>query len=274
MGCPGRGVPRIGAGVAGPGGGEAPPPPPGAVTPSRAHPAGMEGGSWSGRAVGRMGPPEKLGRLQKSWTRGGGRPQVPREPVSTLASPVPPLRASRWASLQFQQPQREPGATGGADGHLRWGIRDPSHPQAQPAAFPGAGAERLRSQPVSQGGGQRQTRASMGKDGQGLVDSGVSQPGSQGGSLGMGHSLAFQRGCQEFVFRGRRGVATKKRPEQPRERALQSCLLWRGDCGHRIPLGVWSFFPQIPAAFRTGQPRGSGEEKESRQRASATACQY
>lgn len=89
------------------------------------------------------GPQEKWGGVRGSQAdRGVGGLMVP-ESWPALVSPAPTRRASRWAAIQFQQPQREPGAAGGADRHLGWGVCDPSHPQAQPAALPGAGPARL-----------------------------------------------------------------------------------------------------------------------------------
>lgn len=99
----------------------------------------------------REGPEQSRweGPASKDWG-GVGRSQadrvgglLARESWPALASPAPPRRASRWAAIQFQQPQREPGAAGGADRHLGRGVCDPTNPQAQPAAFPGAGPTRL-----------------------------------------------------------------------------------------------------------------------------------
>lgn len=54
------------------------------------------------------------------WGEGEARPTgegglLAPERRPALASLAPPRRASRWAAIQLQQPQREPGAAGGAD---------------------------------------------------------------------------------------------------------------------------------------------------------------
>ena len=100
----------------------------------------------SGRVLGRVGgrarSQKKCGGVGRSQADPGGGLLAP-ENWPALASPAPPRRASRWAAIQFQQPQREPREAGGADRHLGRGVCDPSHPQAQPATFPRAGPARL-----------------------------------------------------------------------------------------------------------------------------------
>lgn len=84
-GLPRWGLPAAARGCAGAGGGEAPPVPPGLCD----DPAGPPGRDL-GRAVGRMEPPEKLGRLKKSLSYRLGGLWVSREPVCTgVTGPSP-----------------------------------------------------------------------------------------------------------------------------------------------------------------------------------------
>lgn len=122
------------------------------------HPPRASGGVLAGRRHGRSwggrGEPGRSWGMCVCMRCWGWREVGPLAPEGrpALASPIPPRRASRWAALQFQQPQREPGAAGRADRHLGRGICDPSYPQAQSAALSGPGSARLRPESVRAGG--------------------------------------------------------------------------------------------------------------------------
>lgn len=228
VGFPGRGIPAAARGCAEDAGGGEAMPPPGAVTTSQARPGGREGAGGAGAGErargGEDGASGEVGAAAEQpacpagsgagW-RGCFRYPENRSPQHCRHR-VRSLRASRWASLQFQQPQREPGAAGGSDRHLGWGIRDPTNPQAQPAACPGAGAQRLRSQPVSQGGGRR-PRASWGKAGLKME---LSRPEAATAGFSSGWvTVLLCRGAVRSLFSGAEGPP-RGRPEQPGEGSL------------------------------------------------------